>query len=215
MAEKNMVCSQLSTSAMRKDVKCGYLTFLTNYCIFCCHPSFHSPVAQPNSTLYNSDKSGSRTQLPSLPRIPNLWLNFNSDHFWTALFLELASEFSSPSGDHVLKQLKIPDLDSSLIPPLDIHLQRTPSSMIAPVHKAVLTLSHFGISQTSSERDNCCWHILVQFWFYCFWDLGWNKEIFMKTWCTIIFNNFSTSTLRPPSELVYFAWFTKYSGFLM
>lgn len=109
----------------------------------------------------------------------------------------------------------IPDLDSSLIPPLGVHLQRTPSSMIAPVHKAVLTPSHFGISQISSERDNCCWHILVQFWFYCFWDLGWNKEIFMKTWCTVIFNKFSTSALRPPSELVFFAWFTKYSGFLM
>ena len=56
VAEKNIVCSQLATSAMHKDTECGCLAFLTNYCLLCCHPSFHSPVAQTNSTLYNNSE---------------------------------------------------------------------------------------------------------------------------------------------------------------
>ena len=88
-------------------------------------------VLLPNQiTLFIIQRSGPRIQLPNLPRIPNLWLSFNSDHFWRASSLELAYEFSSPRGDHVLTQLKILELDSSLVPHLDIHLQRTPGSMM-------------------------------------------------------------------------------------
>lgn len=64
-------------------------------------------------------------QLPDVPRIPNLWLGCNSYHFLIASSLELASEFSSPSGDHVLMYLRILELDSSIVLHLGIFFQGT------------------------------------------------------------------------------------------
>lgn len=152
-------------------------------------------------TPFTIQRSGLKIQLPGLPRIP-VWLNCTSDHFWTAPPLELVSEFSCPSGDQVLTQLKILESDSSLVPHLEVHLQRSPLvPWCASAHRAVLTPGYFNISQTSYERGNCCWLFAVQFGFIVLEILAEiNEEIFMKMCYKIIFNNSSTSTLRPLSK---------------
>lgn len=84
---------------------------------------------------------------------------------------------------------------------------RGPSPEVPPVpwcasaHRAVLTPGYFNISQTSYERGNCCWLFAVQFGFIVLEILAEiNEEIFMKMCYKIIFNNSSTSTLRPLSK---------------
>ena len=133
-------------------------------------------VLLPNQiTLFIIQRSGPRIQLPNLPRIPNLWLSFNSDHFWRASSLELAYEFSSPRGDHVLTQLKILELDSSLVPHLDIHLQRTPgSTMCSCTQSCAHAQSLWNITDFLREREFLL-TLSGTIWFYCFWDLGWSK----------------------------------------